>query len=163
VGLEIFALSATLKTEVKKVDLMEMQSGDVPANKGVTGTLVTLEMEITRAYLELLEQMIQGFKVNYDTTGSVLGYSQGDALGELDSSILHQVRMTAIEGQGPSTDPNDTIEIWKVASSANAEWKFDAASQRVYKAVCQCYKDTTRLDGSGRPTFFQSGDITAVS
>lgn len=158
-NVRIYGLSVSLKTTIKKVDLFEMHKGDVPANRGVSGTQMTLEMEVTRADLETMQLLVQGFRLNPTTGGSYNGYSQGDALGELDSDILKQVTLVKIKGQGESLSPKERFQIWKVAPTADFDMKFDASSQRTVKLMFQCYSDDTKLDGAGRPTFYGQGVI----
>lgn len=151
--------SFMIKMAITKTPLKEAQYGTSPANQAVTGADCTLEFGMTRSSLERMDAVIPGFVLNKNTANTILGFSFGTAIGQLDSNTWKQVKIVKIVNGSESTAANDTIYVWRAAPTGTADLTFDAATQRIVKITMQCYRDETQLNVEGAATFWGSGTI----
>lgn len=145
---------------VKKIELKESQAGDRPADRAVSAQVYQISCGLSRATLERLEQVVQGLYVEKDTAGEPIRIWGSDVMAQRDSDILKQLTFIAIRDGIESTDPFDIIDFWKAAPmTESTELVFDASTQRYYGVMFECYKDETKLDDTGRATYFASREV----
>lgn len=147
----------TIKSTTKKVGLQEAQYGESDADAVVTGGECSIELSITRSSLDRLAAIMQGFET-HKTAGVYDGYGLGVALGENDSDILKQLSVVKIVGGVESTNPMDTFHFPKVAPKTEAEWKYDAKTQRLTKSMFTAYRSADHVL-NGKELFGYSGTI----
>lgn len=143
---------------VVKAPLVTAQGGTEPQDQVVTGSMCTLKFGMAQASLDRLAQMIQGFTVRTSGT-AVTGFSFADSIGQRDSNIVKCVKIILIRDGIESTSQNDHIYVWRVAPAASAKSAYDAKNQRFIPVEMRAYKDSTRLNSLGAPTFFGNGTI----
>lgn len=150
--------SVSIKASTKKVGLQEAQYGESDADAVVTGGDCSVEFSITRSSLDRLQRIMQGF-VTHKTAGTYDGYGIGVALGENDSDIVQQLTLVRIVGGVESTNPLDTLHFPKSAPKTEAEWKYDAKTQRLTKSMFTAYRSADHvLDG--KELFCYAGNLT---
>jgi len=159
VGLGEFE-NVTLKFGSEKTDLFTAQGGTTAQDAVVSGSFCDVEISLAQATLERMSATVQGFETN-SLSGSIVGFSFGPAIGERDSSIQQQLTLVRVIDSIESTDPLDTIDIWKFVFNANIEMTFDAATQRFVGLAGRAYRSSTHLSPTGRPTFFGSAQYTS--
>ena len=146
----------------KKIELKESQAGDRPADRAVSAQVVQIACGLSRATLERLEQVVQGFHVEKNTALEPIRIWGADVMAQRDSDVVKQLTFIAIRDGVESTDPFDIIDFWKVAPmTESAELVFDASTQRYYGVVFECYKDETKVDDTGRATYWASREAVA--
>lgn len=149
--------SLTISKKVTKVDLMESQAGAAPADKAVSSQNYTLSLGMSRATVDRMEKIVQGFKVDRDTSGQPQRLFLSSVIGQLDSSIVKQLTVIEII-DGIEADPVTLpFHIWYFPKAApmsdSTELVYDAATQRYYKTTFQIYVDENILDHTGRPVY----------
>lgn len=149
--------SVTVSIETEKAEMKGAKYGTAPANRTVTGQKVMIKMIMAQATLERLAQTLQGFRLNTNTAGTILGFSYGSAIGEDDLSIAKQMTLTRWKEGADSSDTFDAIDFWLAAASGTAELLYDASTQRNVALEFMCYLSENHLDSEGKPTFFGSG------
>lgn len=150
----------TLKYGLKKKELTESQSGETRADKAVTGYECGVDFTLTRASLERLGKILQGFLLHRTGAGAIDGAAFTLPIGEMDSEILDILTLVRIVKGAESTDAKDTITIPKAAPTLEGiEAKFDAATQFITKTMFEGYADPATLY-QGKPVIFSVGVLT---
>ncbi|MCK6381889.1 MAG: hypothetical protein L6Q54_11680 [Leptospiraceae bacterium] len=149
----------TAKVSIKKSDIKHDQQGDSRADAVVTGYEGTVEIPMSEATAYRMSKVFQGFKAHLNLTGGIVGSTQGVPIGERDTTIARQLTLYKIVGGLDSTDPDDKVDFFVCAPSAEMEAKYDAAGQRTVKVTFNLYRDTTKkVDGV--PLLWGSGTYT---
>jgi hypothetical protein len=149
--------SITISMAVSKIELKESQAGDRPADRAVSSQVYQVKCGLSRATLERLEEVVQGFHLEKDSAGAPIRVWGSDMLAQRDSSIWKQLTFKAIVDGVESSDPFDIIDFWRAAPmTESSELVFDASSQRFFGIVFECYKDPTKVDDEGRATYWAS-------
>ena len=162
-GIKVGATQATtVKFSVQKAETKHIQYGSSPSNMIVTGSACSLETSLTQASLELMEQVIMGFRLERDSTGDIIGFSFGSSVGLDDQSIARGIRLQPLIGGIPITNPIANIFFWRAAPVSESEIVFDDSTQRIVAVMWNCYLDPNRLDSAGRPTFYGGGEIAKI-
>lgn len=144
----------------KKIELKEAQAGDRPADRAVSSQTVQITCGLSRATAERLAEIFQGFHLEKDTADVVTRIWLSDRMAQRDSSIVKQMTLKVIRAGAESTDPLDIIDFWKVAPmTESVELTFDAATQRFFGVVFECYKDDVQVDDEGKSTYFASREV----
>lgn len=151
-------MGVSFKYTNKKADIKFDQTGDSPANRVLSGYEASLEVVVGEGTISRMEAILNGFYAER-SAGSYTGYAQKFALGQLDSSIVKQMKLVKLIGTGESTDPLDTVTFFRCAPASDVEAKYDATTQRQVKSMFTIYLDDTRLIG-GQPIFYSSGTVT---
>lgn len=150
--------AVTIKISTKKVGLQEAQYGESDADAVVTGADASVELAITRSAIDRLKKIMQGF-VTHSAAGVYDGYGIGVSLGENDSDIVQQLTVVRIVGGIESSNPLDILHFPKSAPKTEAEWKYDAKTQRLTKAMFAIYRSPDHvLDG--KELFCYAGNLT---
>lgn len=145
---------------VKKIELKESQAGDRPADRAVSAQVYQISCGLARATVERLGAIVQGFHVEEDTAGEPKRIWGSDVMAQRDSDIVKQLTFIAIRNGEESTDPLDIIDFWRVAPmTESTELVFDAATQRYYGVMFECYKDDSHVDDDGKSTYFASREV----
>jgi len=145
---------------VKKIELKESQAGDRPADRAVSAQVYQISCGLSRATVERLEAIVQGFHVEKDTAGNPTRIWGSDVMAQRDSDIVKQLTFKAIRDGEESDDPLDIIDFWKAAPmTESTELVFDAATQRYYGVMFECYKDDAHVDDEGKSTYFASREV----
>lgn len=138
------------KVDRKFVDLTVDEFGTTPLDMALTGTDLTLVLniaEITRG--NLAKAIPEG---RYDSTASDGKLGIGRASGYLLSTDakelqIHPRRYGPINiGAGTGNMENDLF-IWKAVSAEPVELNFEFDKQRVFEVTFRALVDTTRIDG----------------
>ena len=95
----------TITKNVAKLELREAQGGDRAADRAVTSQIYQMAFGMSRATVERLDAVVQGFEVEKDSNGDPVRLFLSDIVGQLDSSIQKQVTVTEIIDGLESTDP----------------------------------------------------------
>lgn len=150
----------TVSLQTQKVELREAQAGDRPADRAISAQVVQITCGLSRANVERLEQVQQGFTVERDTADVVTRIHFSDKVGQRDSDIVKQLTAKKIDAGVETTDPLEIIDFWLVAPmTESVELVFDAASQRYYAVMFECYKSDDNLDEDGNSTYFSSREV----
>jgi hypothetical protein len=154
-------MGVSFKYTNKKADIKFDQAGDSPANRVLSGYEASLEVVVGEGTIARMSAILNGFYAERASTAPAAyqGYAQRFALGQLDSSIVKQMKLVKIVGTGESTDPLDTVTFYRAAPASDVEAKYDATTQRSVKSMFTIYQDDTRLIG-GQPIFYSSGTVT---
>lgn len=145
---------------VKKIELKEAQAGDRAADRAVASQTVQITCGLSRATAERLKEVFQGFHTEEDTAGNVTRIWLSDRMAQRDSSIAKQMTLKVIRDGEESTDPLDIVDFWKVAPmTESVELTYDAATQRFFGVVFECYIDSTHVDDEGKSTYFASREV----
>ncbi len=152
--------NVSLKYGSEKTDLFTAQGGTAPQDAVISGSFCDVEISMAQGTLERLAATVQGFETN-ESGGSIVGFSFGPSIGERDLSIAQQLTLVRVVDSIESTDPLDTIDIWKLAFNANIEMTYDAATQRFIALAGRAYRSSVHLSPSGRPTFFGSAQYVS--
>lgn len=145
---------------VKKIELKEAQAGDRAADRAVSSQTVQISCGLSRATAERLSEIFQGFHTEENTAGEITRIWLSDRMAQRDSDILKQLTLKVIRDGVESIDPLDIIDFWKVAPmTESVELTYDAASQRYFGVVFECYKDETQVDDEGVATYFASREV----
>lgn len=151
--------ATNLKIAIKKKGLTESQYGEGDADAVVTGGECSVEVGLSRFSLERGEATFQGLKTKKDSNGNYTGYGIGVLLGETDSSIWEQLTLVRIIGGVESSNPLDTIHLPRCSPKSEAEWKYDAASQRYAKTMFTAYRSSDHVTDDGMELFAYAGDM----
>lgn len=144
----------------KKIELKEAQAGDRPADRAVSSQTVQITCGLSRATAERLAEVFQGFHTEEDTAGNITRIWLSDRMAQRDSSIVKQMTLKVIREGAESTEELDIVDFWKVAPmTESVELVFDAASQRFFGVVFECYKDDDHVDDEGKSTYFASREV----
>ncbi len=147
----------TVTKSVTKLELREAQAGDRPADRAVTAQIYQISCGLSRATVERLEQVVQGFEVQRDSNTDIVRLYLSDVVGQRDSSIWKQMTLKEIVDGLESTNPFEIWDFWRAAPmSDNVELVFDASSQRYYGILFECYRSPLHLDHNGRETYAAS-------
>lgn len=149
----------TIRMSNEKADLVYSQYGTKAANRVIVGQDCTIEARLAQATLERMTQVMQGFRINPETGGTITGYSFGDAIGDDDLSNTNQLNVVRVIEGADSANTLDTVNFWLTVPNTEAELVFDAGSQHFIGAMFQVYKDSSNVDREGKSTFFGSGTI----
>lgn len=151
--------STNLKLAIKKKGLTESQYGEGDADAVVTGGECSVEVGLSRFTLERGEATFQGLKTKKDANGAYTGFGVGVLLGETDSQIWDQLTLVRILGGVESSNPLDTIHIPKAAPKGEADWKYDAATQRYTKTMFMGYRSKDHVTEDGMELFAYAGNM----
>lgn len=147
----------TVSKSVTKLELREAQAGDRPADRAVTAQIYQVSCGLSRATVERLEQVVQGFEVQRDSDNDVIRLFLSDIVGQKDSSIWKQMTLIEIVDGIESTNPFEIWDFWRAAPmSESVELVYDAATQRYYGVMFECYRSPAHLDHNGRATYAAS-------
>lgn len=150
--------AVTVKSSTKKVGLQEAQYGESDADAVVTGGDCSVEFSITRSSLDRMAKIMQGFETR-KSSGVYAGYGIGVSLGENDSDIVEQLTLVRIVGGVESTDPLDTLHFPLSAPKTEAEWKYDAKTQRLTKSMFTAYRSPNHVL-NGKQLFCYAGALS---
>lgn len=117
------------------------QDGTASVDDVITGRMFEVEINLTRTTLAQLESILPGVEV----VGDVLTFS--NPVGVALSSIAGHLSLKRIIEGIPSTDATHHLVFFNAAPRSQAEWAFDAATQRVTKAIFRCYPAETVPSG----------------
>jgi hypothetical protein len=138
--------SCTLSLNVAKIGLRESQAGDRDADKAISAQTYQVSAGLSRATLERMEEVVQGFELEKDTAGVIQRAWVTDIVGCLDSEIRKQLTLHELSKGKLSDNPFDILDIWEVAPmSETTELVFDATSQRFYGVVFEAYRSANHL------------------
>lgn len=140
----------------EKTDLVTAQGGTDAVDRVVTASMCEIECGLAEATLERLSAVIQGFEVN-EVGGSIIGFSFGPPIGQRDSSIWKEMTLVRVIDGVESTDPLETIRIFKCAPVSSAELTYDSTTQRYVGTMFKAYRSETQLSPTGRKLFFGGG------
>lgn len=153
--------SVKVSMSTKKIELKEAQAGDRPADRAVSSQVVQITCGLSRATAERLAEVFQGFHLETNSADEVTRIWLSDRMAQRDSDIVKQMTLKVIRDGAESTDPLDIIDFWKVAPmTESVELTFDAATQRYFGVVFECYKDDDHVDDEGKSTYFASREVT---
>lgn len=148
--------STTMRQIVSKTDLTASQRGTRPADKVVTAQQVQFETSLGKAYLERLESIQQGLRLERNTAGEVTQWKIVKVLGERDSAnnVELWVKVVEFDAGAESTDPLKTTYAKVAPSSDQVELVYDAASQRFYNVMFEAYEND---EGSYTVSYVEDG------
>lgn len=151
----------TVTIQTPKIELREAQAGDRPADRAVSAQIVQISCGLSRANVEKLNAIQQGFTIEENTAEEVVRIHLSDIIGQRDSDIVKQLTAKKINAGEETTDPLEIIDFWKVAPmTESVELVFDATTQRFYGVVFECYKSEDNVDEDGKATYFSSREVT---
>jgi len=150
----------TLTMQVSKIELREAQAGDRPADRAVSAQVYQISCGLSRATIERLGEIVQGFHVEEDTAGDPIRIWGSDVLSQKDSDIVKQLTFKEIVDGSETTNPLRIIDFWKVAPmTESVELVFDATTQRYFGVMFECYKSDDNLDDEGSSTYWATREV----
>jgi len=150
----------TLTMQTSKIELRESQAGDRPADRAVSAQVFQISCGLSRATIERLAEIVQGFHVEEDTAGNPIRIWGRDVLSQKDSSIVKQLTFKEIVDGAVTTDPLRIIDFWKVAPmTESVELVYDATTQRYFGVMFECYKSDDHVDDEGKSTYWATREV----
>lgn len=160
--------SSTMRVITGKTDLTASQDGTRPADKVVTAQQVQFETNLGQAYLERLEYIQQGLRIEKDSSGDVTRWMIVKVLGERDSdaAVEFWVKLIEFDRGAESTDPLKTVYAKCAPMTDQVELAFDASTQRFYGVMFESYENNEgdytvsfTEDGVERFAYCWSGEV----
>jgi len=150
----------SLKFKLNKTDLKAIQKGDNPIDRVVIGYEMTLETELTSPAISRIAYVLSGIDAEIDpTTGQYKNLLTYLPLGSKDSDNAKRLYLVRIRDGVESSDPLDTFTIFKACAEVDAEFKFDASSQRMFKVTFYCYPEQITYKGKKINAFGYAGTL----
>ena len=150
----------TITMQVNKIELRESQAGDRPADRAVSSQVYQISCGLSRATIERLSEIVQGFHVEEDTAGNPIRIYGTDILSQKDSSIVKQLTFKEIVDGAVTTNPLRIIDFWEVAPmTESVELVYDATTQRYFGVMFECYKSEDNVDDEGNATYWATREV----
>jgi len=150
----------TITMQISKIELRESQGGDRPSDRAVSAQIYQISCGLSRATIERLEKIVQGFHVEEDSAGDPIRVYGTDILSQKDSDIVKQLTFKEIVDGAVTTNPLRIIDFWKVAPlTESVELVFDATTQRYFGVMFECYKSDDNLDDEGNSTYWATREV----
>lgn len=148
--------SITIMGEISKLDLVESQGGVTPQDKAITGQRWQVTAGLSRATLERLEAVVQGFELERNTATTIIAAHGVDLLAQRDSDIAKQLTFKEVIAGEITTDPFGIIDFFSVApGSESFEQVFDAATQRFFPITFEVFK-SLNTSPAGKPKYWST-------
>ena len=127
------------RDEVLTVDILADQSGETPVNTVTKGRKCEAEVPLTASSLTILESIVAG------ATAGASNLVVANTVGKDGRTNSHDLILTRIVDNEPSTDPDETLTIFVAFPASKIEWGFDNSGQRVTLVTFKVFPD----DASG--------------
>lgn len=157
-NIDLGCVDATvLRWQIQKTGLVCAQAGSEPDDMAVTGTICEVEMGMAEATVERIKETIQGIST-LEVGGATKRIFGASVVGQRDRAIAKQMTLIELIDGVLSTNPLEIFDFFVTAPTANAEWTFDAATQRFVAHLFKVYqsKDPLKVDINGAPLYFAS-------
>lgn len=147
-----YNMDVNVKLTDETAPVKTAQTGSASVNDIITGRTVEIECSMTRSSLAQVEKVMPAtVRTNNELMiGNPVGTSKREQQGKL---VLKRIKEGAV-----STDEKEWLTFFNAAPHAQAEWKFDVATQRVTKAMFRAYPVEATVSGET----YAVGDIAAV-
>ena len=162
-GINLF-LGATKDTKLPITqslsDIMGDQYGTSPINKVFTGEELMLETELVRGTAERLSEVWQGFNMKKDSSGAITSIYYSSVVGLSQRQIAKPIRLVKVVGLAEATEGGalaNSIVLLACAPHAEAEFPYDAATQRTVPIKFKVYPSDVYTDDKGSPIYWYSG------
>ncbi len=132
--------SVTFKNPQEKADMKSMQTGTKAANRVIVGEEVSLEMGLGEAGLEILQQILQGFRIEYHVDNTTIKRAgKIKSIGREDTADLVYVKVVKIRGGAESTNPLDTTYFVAGPATEELTLVFDTSTQQFVNFMLKGY------------------------
>lgn len=153
--------SAVLRDISAWTELKEAQLGDGYADKVLTADNSEIEYAMTRPYVERMEDIINGFYVNYKTDGvTVEQVSRHRKIGKRLSAAKMWFLFKAFDANGNESTNKLEWRYWLASPyQETVELTFDATTQRTYPVMAAAFECADIQDPQGNSALWWSGVV----
>ena len=150
--------STVIRKTTEKTDLVTSQDGAGRADAVITTETWEVEFGLAQATLDKLAEIDEPIDLNLSGP-DIIGAHFASVIGNGDLENAHTMKIVRIRNGLDSTNPLDTLILWKARITSSFELTYDASTQRFLGTMAYCYKDEDQLDSLGRPTFGKVGTV----
>jgi hypothetical protein len=150
--------ATTIRKTTEKTDLVTSQDGAGRADAVITTETWEVEFGLAQATLDRQAEIDESIDLNLSGS-DIIGAHFASVIGNGDLENAHQMKIVRIKNGVDSTNPLDTLTLWKARITSSWELSYDASTQRFMGTMAYCYKDENEVDSLGRPTFGKVGTV----